>query len=147
MADDDRFWPRGGVPGHNWGGISAGFIDQNGISGYDVDPFDFRVRQYYMSPNAWTMLGPQNVFPADERIADEACDRLTEHGWIDARDVELVVERGEVTLLGTVDSRWAKRAVEETVDLIPGVRDVDNDLRIRPRNGAGGDSSDVPGTD
>lgn len=66
----------------------------------------------------------------DTRIADDICDRLTRHGWIDATDIEVRVENGEVTLEGTVDSRRAKRLAEDVADSVSGVQDVHNRLRI-----------------
>ena len=66
----------------------------------------------------------------DNRITDDVCDRLTRHGWIDATDIEVRVENGEVTLEGTVDSRRAKRLAGDVADSVSGVQDVHNRLRI-----------------
>jgi osmotically-inducible protein OsmY len=59
------------------------------------------------------------------------CQRLTLHGQLDARGVSVTAEAGEVTLSGTVGSRWAKREAERVADSVPGVRDVHNRLRIQ----------------
>jgi hypothetical protein len=40
---------------------------------------------------------------------------------------------GEVTLAGTVDTRMAKRAAEEAGDHVRGVKDIHNQLRVRPQ--------------
>lgn len=74
--------------------------------------------------------GPRGYQRSDARIADDVCDRLTRHGWVDASDIEVRVEDGEVTLEGTVDSRREKRLAEEVADSVSGVRDVHNRLRI-----------------
>ena len=67
---------------------------------------------------------------SDERIADEICSRLTEHPHLDASNVDVVVQGGEVTLNGKVDSRQAKREAEQVADTVTGVRDVHNQLNI-----------------
>jgi hypothetical protein len=41
------------------------------------------------------------------------------------------VQNGEVTLTGTVDSREAKRMVEDFVDQVSGVKEVHNQLRVK----------------
>ena len=74
--------------------------------------------------------GPQGWKPTDERIRDQACEILTRHGQIDASGIRLTVERGEITLEGTVGSRREKRLAEEVLDDLYGVDDVHNRLRV-----------------
>jgi osmotically-inducible protein OsmY len=73
--------------------------------------------------------GPKNYARSDERIRDDANDRLTEDVWIDASEVEVMVADGEVTLSGTVEDRRAKRRAEDCVEAISGVKHVQNNLR------------------
>ncbi len=75
--------------------------------------------------------GPRGYQRSDERIMDEVCGLLTQHGYIDARDIEVSVQQGEVTLKGTVDSRMTKRMAEDVADSVYGVTDVHNELHIR----------------
>jgi osmotically-inducible protein OsmY len=75
--------------------------------------------------------GPKNYRRSDERIAEEIGDRMTENDWLDASDVDVVVVNGEVTLGGTVDSRYAKRLAEDIAESVSGVTDVQNNLRVR----------------
>ena len=58
------------------------------------------------------------------------CERLTEHGDIDARDIEVGVVEGEVMLSGTVASRTQKRLAEDIADAVAGVTEVHNRLRV-----------------
>jgi osmotically-inducible protein OsmY len=74
--------------------------------------------------------GPKNYVRSDERIRDDANDCLTEDWRIDASDVTVRVENGEVTLDGTVPDRAAKRRAEDLVEDISGVKHVQNNLRV-----------------
>jgi osmotically-inducible protein OsmY len=85
--------------------------------------------------------GPQGYSRSDERISEDAHERLTEDHYLDASRVTVAVSGGEVTLGGVVDSREAKRHAERIVEEISGVRHVQNNLRI-DRDG-GSDSSDT----
>lgn len=77
--------------------------------------------------------GPKNYRRSDERIADEVNEALTEDELLDASEIEVSVENGEVTLNGTVDSRHAKRLAEDLAESCAGVVDVHNRLRITDR--------------
>lgn len=83
--------------------------------------------------------GPRGYQRSNERIMEEACERLTRHGAIDARGIRVEVDNGEVTLTGTVSSRYEKRLAEDILDSISGVKDVHNQLRIRREGGNGQD--------
>jgi len=75
--------------------------------------------------------GPKGYRRADERIHEEACERLTDDHFVDASEIAIEVTNGEVTISGTVDSRDQKRRAESVVDTVAGVRDVHNRLRVR----------------
>jgi hypothetical protein len=60
------------------------------------------------------------------------CDRLTEDPRIDASDVDVQVKDGEVTLAGSVRTRDEKRYTEDLIERISGVRDVSNNLKVKP---------------
>lgn len=80
--------------------------------------------------------GPANYKRSDERILEDACDRLTEDYALDARNIQVTVAAGELTLDGTVDSRQAKRRAEDCVEQISGVGHVQNNLRVTDQAGA-----------
>jgi hypothetical protein len=75
--------------------------------------------------------GPKGYQRSEERIREEINERLTAHGLIDATDVDVKIQNGEVTLTGFVDSRAAKHAAEDCVEDVHGIREVHNHLRIR----------------
>jgi osmotically-inducible protein OsmY len=75
--------------------------------------------------------GPKGYSRSDERIKEDVNDRLTDHPYINASDIEVTVSSGEVTLSGTVDSRNAKRRAEDIVEDVSGVRHVQNNLRVQ----------------
>ncbi len=75
--------------------------------------------------------GPKGYKRSDERIAEEINQCLTDDHRIDARDIEVKVEHGEVSLTGTVADRRCRREVEDLVESISGVSDVSNQLKVR----------------
>jgi osmotically-inducible protein OsmY len=86
--------------------------------------------------------GPKGYQRSDERIREDISDRLTDDGDIDPSDVEVMVANGEVTLIGSVESRQVRRAVEDLVEFVPGVRDIRNELKVsRGGDGHGEDTS------
>jgi osmotically-inducible protein OsmY len=74
--------------------------------------------------------GPKGYTRSDERIREDISDKLMEHPDLDASEIEVHASKGEVTLTGQVDSRWAKRLAEDIAESCSGVRDVMNQLRV-----------------
>jgi osmotically-inducible protein OsmY len=74
--------------------------------------------------------GPKGYQRSDERIREDACDRLTDAPFLDASDIEVTVRNGEVTLSGTVANREQKRRSEDLIEHVTGVREVHNTLRV-----------------
>ena len=84
--------------------------------------------------NKFGTLGPKGYKRSDERIQEEVCDALSE-GHIDAREIEVSVANGEVTLKGTVTQRQDKQRAEQLAESIRGVGDVNNELRMKRVDG------------
>lgn len=78
--------------------------------------------------------GPQGYQRSDERILEDVCDRLTEDRYLDAREITVSVQDGEVTLSGTVPMKRAKRRAEDCADHVSGVGHVQNNLRVQARS-------------
>jgi hypothetical protein len=74
--------------------------------------------------------GPIGYQRSDERQREIACELLTEDPRIDATDVDVHVEDGQITLTGFVDSRRTKFLIEDLLaNSLHG--DVMNRLQIR----------------
>ena len=73
--------------------------------------------------------GPRNYQRSDDRIREDICERLMQ-AWMDADDVDVRVDKGEVTLSGTVRSRDEKRAIEDLAEDVLGVKEVNNEIRV-----------------
>ena len=73
--------------------------------------------------------GPANYTRSDDRILEDTCDKLTEDWGVDARNIQVTVQNGEVTLDGTVEDRRQKRRAEDIVHDLSGVSHVQNNLR------------------
>jgi osmotically-inducible protein OsmY len=74
--------------------------------------------------------GPHLQRRSDDKIREEILELLTNNADLDASEVELHVEGGEVTLTGSVDSRDAKWLTEDLVNSVTGVREVNNRLKV-----------------
>jgi osmotically-inducible protein OsmY len=90
--------------------------------------------------------GPKGYQRSDERIREDVNDRLTDDPHIDASEIEIMVSTREVTLNGTVKSRFEKRHAEDLAESISGVNHVQNNLRIQQHAGAGISGSMLPGS-
>jgi hypothetical protein len=83
-------------------------------------------------------MGPKGYQRSDARINEDVCDRLCAAGDIDASEIEVRVDNGEVTLSGAVSDRADKRRAEDLIEHVSGVREVHNNLRVSRQDEAGG---------
>lgn len=74
--------------------------------------------------------GPKGYRRSDERIREDVCERLADHGDIDATEMDVSVSEGIVTLSGSVNSRRTKRLAEEAIESVSGVQDIRNEVRV-----------------
>ena len=82
------------------------------------------------SPGRYSGRGPKGYQRSDERLKEEVCDRLTIDPDIDASEIGVSVQSGEVSLEGSVRTRQMKRDAEDCVEAIPGVQQVHNRIRV-----------------
>lgn len=71
--------------------------------------------------------------PSDKVLWAVIMERLEDERRLDLRDVDVTVEDGEVTLNGSVRRKEEKRRIEDIAD-VEGVRNVQNNLRVRDRD-------------
>jgi hypothetical protein len=87
--------------------------------------------------------GPKGYQRKDERILEDVCESLSADPHVDATNIEVEVNGGEVTLRGTVQDRQMKRRAEDRAEEVRGVKDVHNELRsgaigaVHVREGSG----------
>ncbi len=74
--------------------------------------------------------GPKDFRRSDERLREEVSWRLRADPDIDASEILLAVQDGEVTLEGSVPDRQTKRDAAECAENVMGVCQVNNRLRI-----------------
>jgi hypothetical protein len=125
-----------GRPGHGSFGAERG---------YEPGSYDWKLER--MEARRGPGRPPRGYQRSDDRIREDVCERLME-GPVDVGDVEVTVSNGEVTLSGTVEERWEKRAIEDIAAHVRGVHDIHNRVRVRPqedRPAAREPSKDVPG--
>jgi osmotically-inducible protein OsmY len=74
--------------------------------------------------------GPKGYKRLDERIREEINDVLSDDDQLDASDIVVSVDNGEVSLSGTVSDRRSKRRAEDLVEEISGVTNVENRIKV-----------------
>jgi hypothetical protein len=74
---------------------------------------------------------PRSYKRSDDRIHDEICELVARDSDVDASEVDVKVENGEVTFTGTVEDRRCKRELEDVAERVFGVIDIHNNLRVR----------------
>lgn len=149
QAERDRA-QRGGQP--TYGGAGYYGDSRSGGQSYNgaqrVYPGDPGYREHPTRPQTLSgtgvgsrrPVGPKNYERPDERVLGDVCDRLAHHPDVDVSDVTVDVDKGLVKLGGTVGDRRQKYIVEEIADAVYGVKDVENQIRVR-RPGEAADSA------
>lgn len=74
--------------------------------------------------------GPSGYIRSDDRIKEDINDRLTDYDYLDATNLSVEVTGGDVTLSGTVESRYEKRLAEDIAEDVSGVKNVENRIRV-----------------
>jgi osmotically-inducible protein OsmY len=82
-------------------------------------------------PGPYVGIGPKGFKRSDARILEDVSERLMENGHVDASGIEVDVRSGEVILKGSVRNRQMKRLAEDLAASALGVRDVQNQLRVK----------------
>ena len=126
-------------------GEDRGFFDRvsdevsSWFGGGDDDRDDTRERSF-------RGRGPRNYTRSDDRIKEDINDRLTYDYSIDASEIDVEVNSGEVVLSGTVRSRYEKRLAEDIAEDINGVNNVENRIRVNRESSSWGSSSTTSST-
>jgi osmotically-inducible protein OsmY len=74
---------------------------------------------------------PRTYKRSDDRIHDEICELVARDSDVDASEVDVKVESGEVTFTGTIEDRRSKRELEDIAERVFGVVDIHNNVRVR----------------
>ena len=91
----------------------------------------FTTGAYHMA-GPFAGVAPRGYARSDQRVLEDVCDRLTLHGELDVRHVEVHCRDGVIRLEGTAPDRRTRRLIEAVADEVPGVVDVENELTIAP---------------
>lgn len=122
---------RAGGYGRAQGWGQGGYPEREGRRGDEWGAGDaWRYRETWVFVGPFAGRGPRNYQRSDDRIREDICDRMAQHGQLDAAGLEVRVASGEVTLSGTVTDRYAKRLAEDIAESVSGVREVHNQVRI-----------------
>ena len=90
--------------------------------------------------------GPKGYTRSDDRIKEDVNDKLNDDSNIDASEIEVTVTGCEVTLSGTVPTRYEKRRAEDLAESVSGVKNVENRLRVNQESSWGTQGTGSSGT-
>jgi hypothetical protein len=135
---DEGSYGSGGYGSGSYGssGYGSGSYGSSGYgsSNYGGSSYD-RERGFgggeYGQYRSYAGRGPKGYTRSDDRIKEEVCDRLSMNDEVDASDIEVKVQGGEVTLEGSVENRRMKHMAEDIAESVSGVQDVHNHVRVR----------------
>ena len=108
--------------GHSYGDAS-GYGSRAG--------WDLGTHQRDIGGRSFRGLGPQSYKRPDERIRDDVYERLTDSHHVDARNIMVEVNQGNVTLNGTVGERRMRYLAEDLVEGVMGVANINNQLKVQ----------------
>ena len=111
--------------GEGHGAWGQGSHRQGGQGGYGLIRYTATV-----TSGRFAGRGPKGYKRSDERIREEVSEELYRHPDVDATEVEVQVQNGEVTLTGKVEDRQQKRLAEDIAERCSGVHDVHNQLKV-----------------
>jgi hypothetical protein len=123
-----EYWTRQAATRPEFRALGIGGLQQGGFSSYagmEPDPLESR-----HPSGGYYGRGPKGYTRTDERIREDASERLFTDEHVDATEISVIVQDGEVTLVGSVETRRQKHRAENLVDAVSGVRDVHNQLRV-----------------
>ena len=150
-----RQWTQGRWAEGRWADDSTSYQQGHGYGVFDDDPVEdephhlhaehtefggppvLRMERRRAQPS-YRGMGPRGYVRSDERIREQVCEALTDHDAVDAREIEVEVKAGEVTLTGSVRERAMKRYAELAAESCRGVKDVHNRLRVKQDESANG---------
>jgi osmotically-inducible protein OsmY len=114
--------------------MGSGYRDTNGsMQGQRGD-------QSRQQQTSYAGRGPKGYRRSDDRILEDVNEALSRNPELDASEIEVKVNNGEVTLSGTVSERQFKRIAEEVAEHCSGVEDVRNEIRFQRDSETGGNS-------
>jgi len=92
-----------------------------------------RVRGVEAVANDITVHIPSFAERTDPDIAQAVLNSLQWNAWVPTNQLEVTVSQGVVTLKGTVDWLYQRRAAEDAISHLAGVRAVMNETRVAPQ--------------
>ncbi len=129
---------------HNRRGVNdrGGFMESAGQRGYGSD-FEFgrhhdghqgegfpESMEFSSRVGQHRGKGPKGYQRSDERIRENISDMLSDDDQLDASEIEVKVENGEVILSGFTSDKYDKRRAEDIAEDVSGVKYVENRIRV-----------------
>lgn len=133
-----------GYPSQSYGGQDHQGQSYHSQGGYGQGGYRGQEQGGYQG-QSYRGRGPKNYTRSDERIREDLSEKLSNHHYIDASDVNVDVKNGVVTLSGSVEQRHLKHEIEDMAENCSGVKDVENRLTVSQRSQSGSKSGQQAG--
>jgi osmotically-inducible protein OsmY len=117
--------------------VRSGFAELTGAVGTDGQRIAAR-DDAANTPGIWAVQNRLMVRGApttDQTLRAELSARLSGHPYVNASDIDVNVERGQVVLTGKVLGSFESRVAERTARVMPGVVSVENRLQLEKAPG------------
>lgn len=126
---DDQWWGRNRqYEGIEFAPRSQADYDRRAAADEGSDGF-----KHYPGGNlAHRGKGPKGYRRSDDRIHEDVCEALTRDPDVDASEIIVHVKDAIVILDGTVPDRRMKFGAEDLIERILGIREIRNELRVKP---------------
>lgn len=118
-----------GQPGEAY---DQGVYGSTGLTGYGTGTtYGASTHLADIPRGRFTGRGPKGYQRSDERVREDVSEELSQSGEIDASEIEVRVVNCEVILEGEVNTREEKRLAEDIAEACPGVRNVENNIKVK----------------
>ena len=118
------------------------YLDESGSSIQNRD-YPREAQSHKKTFENFRGIGPKGYTRADELIEEEVNNTLMRSPYIDASEIEVKVKDGVVQLSGSVEDRNSRFDAEMEIERITGVKDIENNIKVKKLNEYSSRSSHV----
>lgn len=81
---------------------------------------------------------PEQEILNDSELTEQICRRLEQNQFVEQSRIHVNSQQGAITLEGIVENRFARERAAQLAGEVPGVRTIDNRIRVQKQDDASG---------